>query len=139
MAPPPGNGGSYPRDLPSAGKEIRVNHDVMNDVYEKLKKDLNELEGSGKGTVRYLQIEDRGLVTSVELGKYPAAEQVVAQSVSNAYNKIVSVYDSFLLAYDGVVKALKKSADNHGAAEQANIDSINTHGRSPSTSDAARS
>lgn len=142
MAPPPApdGGARNPMDLPSAGGEIRVNHEVLKDVHKKLLADYDELDKhSTTGSLKWFQAGDRGLVGAAELGRYPAAEQVVAMTCKNAYNQIGATYSSFLAAYDNLIKALKRSADNHGEAEQASTQSANNvyRGGSPTTSDSS--
>ena len=126
-----GGGGPPPRDLPSAGKGIKVNHDVLKDVYNKLADDHKELDSHVKGGPKYLQHSDHLVVlTGTQLGHYPAAEGQTgmdgfAGSCKNAYDQIGSVYSQFVTAYENLIATLKKSADNHAEAEQRNVDTMN--------------
>jgi hypothetical protein len=126
-----GGGGGYPRSLPSAGREIRVNHEVLKDVADQLAKNLRELEGSTRGTLRSFQNNSAVDLTGNQLGHYPAAAGTtgmdgLAGTCRNAYSTIGSVYGQFLTAYDNLINALKKTAENHSEAEQASTKAVDS-------------
>jgi hypothetical protein len=132
-----GGGGAYPKDLPTTSGESRVNHEVLKDVHRILAADLKELEGSGYGTVRYLQDGERGRLSSNELGTFPAAAGSTGMdglvgTCTNAYTQIGSVYSSFVTAYGNLVQALKNSADGHAEAERTNRQTMNNVGQNVS-------
>jgi prefoldin subunit 5 len=111
-------GGLPPRDLPDIGQGIAIDRDKLKNIAKALQKDLDELSKHQSGTPSDLRQGEKGMVTDAQLGKYPEAE-VLAGSVSNAYEKIGSTYDDFLTAYQKVIDSINKAADNHQNAEDA--------------------
>jgi hypothetical protein len=132
MAPPPSNGDSTPRNLPSVGKDIVVHHDELKSIHKRLQADLDLYDGWGAGTLNDFQ--DQAGVGKDALGDYPAAHGV-SMTCQNAYNHIGSTYDQFLTAYKGVIDAIKKTADNYGKAEEDNVQRAKNvyHDGQPST------
>ncbi|MCW2900796.1 MAG: hypothetical protein JWO67_3061 [Streptosporangiaceae bacterium] len=124
MAPINDGGGSYPPNLPSAGKEIRVNHDALHDVYVKLQNDRDLFDKGGSGTLRDFQGSAKGRVEQHHLGDYPAG-QGLHQTCQNAENHIGNVYKEFLDGYQKLIDAIKRTADNHKKAEEANEQAVN--------------
>lgn len=141
MSYPAEQGDGPPVSLPSPGQGIKVNHEVLNDVCRQLAKELEDLESGRNGTPKHLQ-STHLVLTGKELGHFPAVEgqhggDGLAGSCANAYEQISLTYSKFLSAYENVIKALKKSADNHAEAEQASTDAVNrVYPGSSSTSDA---
>jgi hypothetical protein len=139
-----GGGGAYPRDLPSGSGESHVNHEVLKDIHRILAADLKELEGSGYGTVRYLQNGEVGNLGPNELGTFPAAAGTsgmdgLTATCSNAYTQIGSVYSTFVTAYGNLVQTLKNSADGHAEAERTNRQTMNNVGQSTSSGGSSNS
>jgi hypothetical protein len=125
-----GDGGP-PTSLPTVGQGIKVNHEVLGDVCRQLAKELSDLEAGGSGSPKHMQQTSHILaLTGNQLGHFPAAEgqhggDGFAGSCANAQQQINSTYQEFLSAFDDLLKALKKSADNHAQAEQASTDAVN--------------
>jgi hypothetical protein len=131
MAPPPSNADSHPRNLPSVGKDIVVHREELKSIYKRMQADLDLYDGWGAGSPN--DFKDQADVGKDALGNYPAA-QGVSTTCGNAYNHIGSTYDAFLIAYKGVIDAIKKTADNYDKAEEDNVHRTKNvhHGGQPS-------
>lgn len=136
-----GGGGGFPRNLPDAGGEIKVNHDVLENIYKKLQADRDGYDDHGvPGTYLALTQDSVGLVGAAELGRYPAVEgqggiggEGLAATTQNAYNSIGSTYQNFLTAYQGVIDAIKTSANTHKNTEDINQQNTRSVGNGPPT------
>ncbi len=120
-----------PKQLPGANKEIRVDHGVLKNVAKAMQKDLDDLNSWSSGS--YHDFRDGSVVdlTTDELGNYPGGQNVAA-SAKAAYTQIGSTYSQFLIAYDQVIKAVKRSADNHANADDATRQSARQAGKDTS-------
>ena len=112
-----GGGGGLPAGLPSAGDELQVDRDVLRDVAKRLHDDLQQLRGSGNGTLHDLR-NNGGLVSPNALGDYPAG-QGISQTFNQAYTQIGTTYESFLSTYEQVIQSIQQSVDGYQAAEDA--------------------
>jgi hypothetical protein len=116
--------------LPPAGQGTEVNHEVLGDVCRRLAKELSELEAGGSGSPKHMQQSAHILALGgKQLGHFPAAEgqhggDGLAATCANAHQKISSTYAEFLSAFEKLVTALRKSADGHAQAEQANTEAV---------------
>lgn len=112
-------GGGLPKQLPGAGKEIKVDHEAMKGVAKAMQKDLDDLNGWNSGSLNDFYDGDVSWLTQDDLGHYPEGGGIT-QSSQAAYNAIGGTYSGFLTAYQQVIDAVNRSADNHKNAEDAN-------------------
>lgn len=113
-----GGSGGAPKQLPGANKEIRVDHEKLKDVAKAMQKDLDDLNSWTAGSLNDFYDGDATWLTQNELGNYPEGGGIT-QSSQAAYNSIGDTYSQFLEAYDSVIKAVNRSADNHKNADDA--------------------
>lgn len=106
-----------PKDWPSAKDQIFVHHDDLKKIAKQLQDDLDELDGTGKGSLYDLQYNCQ--IGPSEFGfdkdNYIAAEGL-SKSTQNAYQKISGVYTAFLTAYQQVIDSINAAVDNYGQA-----------------------
>lgn len=127
--------GRFPELPAPAGREVRIQYEVLNDVSRSLAADLQQLEGpEARGSLGNLR-SDRALLTGAELGHYPAAEGTsgidgLAGTCRNAYEQIGLAYQQFIEDYEKIIEILKKSAHEHAEADRASaqtVDRIHKH------------
>jgi uncharacterized protein YukE len=123
-----GGSGGAPKQLPGANKEIKVDHEKLKDVAKAMQKDLDDLNSWTPGSLNDFYDGDVTWLTQDQLGNYPEGHGIT-QSAQAAYNSIGDTYGEFLKAYDSVIKAINKSADNHKNAEDANQHAAQQAGR----------
>lgn len=123
-----GGSGGAPQQLPGANKELKVDPDVLKSVAKKMQQDLDDLNSWTPGSYNHFKQGDVAILTPDELGDYPGGHGI-SRSCKNAYDAVDSTYSQFLTAYDQVIKAIKKSADNHANAEDANRKAAQQAGR----------
>jgi hypothetical protein len=127
-----------PKDWPSAKDEIFVHHDDLKKIAKELQADLDELNGTGKGSLYDLQYNCQ--IGDTEFGVDPKnyiAAQGLSQSTQNAYNKISEVYTAFLTAYQQVIDSINSTVDNYGKANDQVIQAANqvpANGQTPTNS-----
>ncbi len=117
-----------PKQLPGANKEIRVDHEALSRVAKAMQKDLDDLNSWTSGSLNHFQDGSVADLSTDELGNYPGG-QYVAASAKAAYTGVGSTYSQFLSAYDLVIKAVQRSAQNHANAEDANRQTARDAGR----------
>lgn len=126
-----------PQDWPSAKDQIFVHHDDLKKIAKELQADLDELNGSGKGSLYDLQYN--GQIGDTEFGvdqKNYLAAVGLSQSTQNAYAKVSEVYQGFLTSYQQVIDSLNAAVDNYGTANDqviAAANQVSTGGQQPTT------
>nr|BFE32801.1 hypothetical protein GCM10010200_050520 [Actinomadura rugatobispora] len=124
MAPPPENGG-YPRNLPQAGKEIKMDHDQLKTIANRLQEDLDRLRDA-----RWKEaLEDYGNPGQPAIGDYSAGHGL-HNTTKTAQTAIGSTYDQFLTAYQNVITALRDSEKNTRNADDQSRAGVNSVGGS---------
>lgn len=113
-----GGSGGAPKQLPGANKEIKVNHETLKTVAKAMQKDLDDLNGWSSGSLNDFYDGDATWLTQDQLGNYPEGHGIT-QSAQAAYNSIGGTYSAFLQAYQQVIDAINRSADNHKNADDA--------------------
>ncbi|MFA1550841.1 hypothetical protein [Actinomadura chokoriensis] len=104
----------HPKSLPTTGgKEIKINHDTLDDIVKKLEKDLRDLKSQRYGD----KIED-GTPPESAMGDYQAGRGLYS-TVTAARDQIGGTYDQFLTAYAQVIEAIRASGKNHKKADDA--------------------
>lgn len=113
-----GGSGGAPKQLPGANKEIKVDHETLKTVAKAMQKDLDDLNSWSSGSLNDFYDGDATWLTQDQLGHYPEGGGIT-QSAQAAYNSIGDTYSQFLQAYQQVIDAINRSADNHKNADDA--------------------
>ena len=113
-----GGSGGAPKQLPGANKEINVDHEKLKTVAKAMQKDLDDLNGWSSGSLNDFYDGDATWLTQDQLGNYPEGHGIT-MSAQAAYNSIGGTYSQFLQAYQQVIDAINRSADNHKNADDA--------------------
>lgn len=117
----------YPKSLPTTGgKEIKINHDTLDDIAKKLEDDLHKLKEPRWSD----KIEDNTPPES-SLGNYKAG-QAMYNTVTAARDQIGGTFTQFLTAYEQVIAAIRASNKNHRKADDASKRGVEAAG-SPHT------
>jgi len=125
MAPDPGNRGGYPRNLPQAGREIKMDHDQLKTIANRLQEDLDRLRRA-----RWKEaIEDYGNPGQDAIGDYSAGKGL-HNTTKSAQSAIGSTLDQFLTAYDNLITALRNSEKNTRNADEQSRAGVNAVGGS---------
>ena len=123
-----------PDRLPSVNNDTTFNAEKIREAANKhLRPDHDLLAGKGIGTLQDFHTESgsqpRGRVTSDQLGNYPAVVNGLQITIKNAYDRVGSVYESFLKSYEDHGNSLAKVGLNYGGTEDTNRD--NAKGANP--------
>jgi uncharacterized protein YukE len=140
MSYPAQQGDGPPMSLPPAspGRQSMVNHEIINEVYRRLARELHRLESADGSPLHVRQSAHVLNLTGEQLGRFPAATgqhggDGFAASCANAHQQISSTYTKFVSAYEELVKALRTSAEGHAEAEQANAAAVKRAYQGPSS------
>ncbi|HLV72927.1 MAG TPA: hypothetical protein VKY91_09090 [Vulgatibacteraceae bacterium] len=113
--------------LPTAGgKEIKIDHDTLDDIAKKLEKDLNELEAE-----RYSQKIADATPSEGAMGDYQAGRGLHT-TIRSARDSIGDTYDAFINSYKRVIEAIRASDKTHRKADEASQEGVEAAG-SPNT------
>src|SRR5690606_35468732 len=113
--------------LPTAGgKEIKIDHDTLDDNAKKLEKDLNELEAE-----RYSQKIAYATPSDGAMCDYKAGRRHRNTSRS-ARDAIGDTSDAFINSYKRVIEVIRASDKTHRKADEASQERVEAAG-SPNT------
>lgn len=102
----------HPKSLPTTGgKEIKIDHDALKDIADKLEKDLNELKKH-----RYSDKVTDNTPPEAAMGDYQAGRSMYA-TVTAARDQIGTTFDEFVTAYENVIKTIRASEKTHRNAD----------------------
>ncbi|QKW33614.1 hypothetical protein HUT06_05860 [Actinomadura sp. NAK00032] len=100
--------------MPTAGgKEIKIDHDTLDDIVKKLEKDLHDLEKQ-----RYSEQIQDGTPPEGALGNYKAGQSLHG-TFRAARDSIGDTYDQFIASYKQVIEAIRNSDKTHRKADDA--------------------
>lgn len=102
--------------------QIEVDRDALRDIARRLQGDLDDLKGTGRGSLQDLQGD--GLVSADALGDYPAGREI-AQTFHSAYAQIGRHYAELVTSYEGVIDRLMTTINNYENAEDATAATVN--------------
>ena len=109
--------------LPTAGgKEIKIDHDTLDDIVKKLQKDLNELE-----SMRYSEKLADATPAEGAMGNYQAGRGLHT-TIRTARDSIGDTYDQFIASYKQVIEAIRNSDKTHRKADDASEQGVRTAG-----------
>ncbi|GAA1807244.1 hypothetical protein [Actinomadura chokoriensis] len=113
--------------LPAAGgKEIKIDHDALDDIVKKLEKDLHELEN-----MRYSERITDATPAEGAMGDYTAGRGLHT-TIRTARDSIGTTYDEFITSYKKVIEAIRNSDKTHRKADDASKRGVEAAG-SPNT------
>lgn len=111
----------HPKSLPTTGgKEIKINHDTLDDIVKKLEKDLRDLKSK-----RWSDKVEDNTPPEAAMGDYDAGRSMYA-TVTAARDQIGTTFDQFVTAYEQVIEAIRASDKTHRKADDASKRSVET-------------
>lgn len=117
----------YPKSLPTTGgKEIKINHDTLDDIVKKLEKDLHDLKSK-----RYSDKIEDDTPLEAAMGDYQAGRAMYG-TITAARDQIGGTFNQFIAAYEKVIEAIRASGKNHRKADDASKRGVEAAG-SPHT------
>ncbi|MFS2295696.1 MAG: hypothetical protein FWJ90_23880 [Actinomadura sp.] len=116
----------HPRLPTAGGKEIKIDHDTLDDIAKKLEKDLQELESK-----RYSELIADATPSEAAMGDYQAGRGLHS-TIRTARDSIGDTYDAFLDSYKKVIEAIRASDKTHRKADDASKRGVEAAG-SPNT------
>ncbi|RKS71121.1 hypothetical protein BZB76_5607 [Actinomadura pelletieri DSM 43383] len=114
----------HPKYLPpTGGKEIKIDHDTIDDIVKKLERDLNEL----KRRPTHSQLINDETPPESAMGNYQAGRTMYA-TITAARDQIGNTFDQFVTAYEQVIEAIRASNKNHRTADDASKHGVQAAG-----------
>ncbi|TDB83726.1 hypothetical protein E1264_27270 [Actinomadura sp. KC216] len=105
----------HPKYLPpTGGKEIKVDHDTLDDIVKQLEKDLIELKKYPTHSRKITQETP----PEAAMGDYQAGRTMYG-TITAARDQIGGTFDQFITAYEQTIEALRASNRNHRKADDA--------------------
>ncbi|TDB75717.1 hypothetical protein E1264_39445 [Actinomadura sp. KC216] len=116
----------YPPTPQAGGKEIKVDHDALEDIVKKLEKNLHALESK-----QFIQKIEDATPSEGAIGNYKAG-QGLNNTIRAARNSIGDTYDQLIKSYKQVIEAIQNSEKTHRKADDASKHGVQSAG-SPQT------
>lgn len=104
----------HPKSLPTTGgKEVKINHDTLDDIVKKLEADLKGLKEK-----RYSDKIEDDTPQEAAMGDYQAGRMMYG-TITAARDQIGTTFDQFVTAYEQVIEAIRASDKTYRNADDA--------------------